>query len=357
MQNNLSLYNKLLDRLCQWLPEERITRKRNLAFLVTGLYLSGSVHLSLIVRKWPLKSTLPSLTNRLRRFLDNNRIARTECFTPLARPLLATFAHGPLVLIVDTTQVGRHFRALVVGLAYRKRCLPLAWSVHEGCKGNVSVSAVIKLLEQIATWLPQDAQVILVGDAAFRPSDLLLWLHEHGWGYVIRERKEVLARYPDGRWFPISEIQIQPGQTVVVGWVYIARTNPFGPTWLILHWKVGEDEPWILVTDQADERRSLHLYAKRMWIDEMNGDLKGHGFDLESTHLRDAGRIETLLLGVAIAYVWLISLGSWVVKRGLRHRLDRKKRRDKSYFRLGWDCAERCMQSGKPIRLCFVPTL
>lgn len=357
MQNNLWLYHKILAQLCQWLPDERITRKRNLALLVVGLYRAASVHLSKIVCQWPLPGQLPSLTNRLRRFLDNECVAHSDYFAPLARPLLTVFARRPLVLIVDTTQVGRHFRALVVGLAYRKRALPLAWSVHAGPIGNVSVCAVVALLEQIVLWLPEGAQVTLLGDAAFRPSDLLLWLDEHGWSYVIRQRKEVLVHHPSQDWFPIRQIEIQPGQTVAVGWVWIARTHPFGPTWLMLHWQMGEDEPWILISDQAGQRRSLRLYAKRMWIDELNGDLKGHGFDLEATHLGDAARIETLLLGVALAYVWLISLGSWLVKQGLRPRVDRKDRRDKSYFRLGWDWAERCLQLGKPVRVHFVPLL
>ncbi|MEZ4634506.1 MAG: hypothetical protein R2856_05940 [Caldilineaceae bacterium] len=31
----------------------------------------------------------------------------------------------------------------------------------------------------------------------------------------------------------------------------------------------------------------LKLYRTRMWIEEMYGDLKGHGFDLEATQLDD----------------------------------------------------------------------
>ena len=51
MRNNLQLYHKILERLCQWLPDERLSRKRNLAMLVTGIYLSAAVHLALVVRK------------------------------------------------------------------------------------------------------------------------------------------------------------------------------------------------------------------------------------------------------------------------------------------------------------------
>jgi hypothetical protein len=37
-----------------------------------------------------------------------------------------------------------------------------------------------------------------------------------------------------------------------------------------------------------------------MWIEEMFGDLKGHGFDLESTHLRYFLRLARLTLAVVL---------------------------------------------------------
>ena len=75
MPNNLLTYHKTLQQLRQWLPQERITRLRNMALLLLGLQLSGAIHLPLIVRKWPLPGKIPSLTNRLRRFLDNQHVS------------------------------------------------------------------------------------------------------------------------------------------------------------------------------------------------------------------------------------------------------------------------------------------
>ncbi|MBL6982999.1 MAG: hypothetical protein ISR58_17635, partial [Anaerolineales bacterium] len=54
-------------------------------------------------------------------------------------------------------------------------------------------------------------------------------------------------------------------------------------------------------------------------------------------------------------FVWLITLGAWVVKRGFRHFVDRKDRRDKSYFRIGWDWIEDCLRLDHPIKLLFKP--
>ena len=92
-----------------------------------------------------------------------------------------------------------------------------------------------------------------------------------------------------------------------------------------------------------------------MWIEEMYGDMKGHGFDLEATHLQDADRISRLVLGVCLTFVWFICLGTWVVKRGYRHFIDRKDRRDKSYFRLGLDWLKRCKRLNEPFKLTFRP--
>ena len=68
MNNNLQYYYRVQQQLRQWWPDERITRIRNMVLLIMGLHLSGAVHLSLIVRKWPVAGKDPSLANRLWRF-------------------------------------------------------------------------------------------------------------------------------------------------------------------------------------------------------------------------------------------------------------------------------------------------
>ena len=101
----------------------------------------------------------------------------------------------------------------------------------------------------------------------------------------------------------------------------------------------------------------LRAYRKRMWTEELYGDLKGHGFNLEATRLGTVLRLERLVLAVSLVYVWLLAFGSWVVKNGLRHYVDRRSRRDKSYFRIGWDYLERQLRLEHPFRVVFQPYL
>jgi hypothetical protein len=144
--NNLRLYHKLLQQLCQWFRTERIRRKRNMALLLVSLYTSGRVHLSHIVRKWPLPGKDLSLVNRLRRFLSNPRWSVQEWYRPVAVRLLQPFAGGRLRLVMDCTKLGFRYRLMVVGLAYRRRTVPLAWSIHPRCKGHTTAAEQIALL-------------------------------------------------------------------------------------------------------------------------------------------------------------------------------------------------------------------
>ena len=44
----------------------------------------------------------------------------------------------------------------------------------------------------------------------------------------------------------------------------------------------------------------MRLYRCRMWIEEMFGDMKKHGFDLEMTHLRHFLRLSRLTMAVCL---------------------------------------------------------
>lgn len=52
-----------------------------------------------------------------------------------------------------------------------------------------------------------------------------------------------------------------------------------------------------------DREMTLRYYRRRMWCEELHGDLKNHGFDLESSMLHDSLRLSRLTLAVAILYV------------------------------------------------------
>jgi len=76
---------------------------------------------------------------------------------------------------------------------------------------------------------------------------------------------------------------------------------------------VGQAQPWYLVSDQPGQADLRKIYGRRMCVKEMSSDLKGRGFDLEASQLKQTDRIGRLFLGFGIVFVWLITRGNWVV--------------------------------------------
>jgi hypothetical protein len=313
--------------------------------------------LSHIVRKWPIAGKDLSLVNRLHRFLSNPRWSVQEWYRPVAIRVLQPFAGRRIRLVIDCTKLGFRYRLMVVGVAFRRRTFPLAWSVHRGQKGHTTVAEQIALFRQVKKLLPADCEVWVMGDTGFQGIDLLCWLRQQGWHFVIRQQGRIKVRWSGQPWVKLNAIPLSRGQTRVIGWVRLTQKYDVGWFWLLLHWEKGEDEPWYLVSDTLGKRKLIQLYKVRMWMEEMYGDMKGHGFDLEATHLADLDRLSKLVLAVCINFTWLMALGSWVVKNSHRHFVDRKDRRDKSYFRIGWDWIERCFRLDHPFTLRFTPYL
>lgn len=327
-----------------------------MAWLVFGLQQGKGIHLSKIVQTWFLAGKVPSLVNRLNRFLNNSYLEPREWYRPLATGLLRVFEGQDLRLLIDCTKVGFGHRLLSISLAYRKRSLPLVWCVYRGSKGHISADEQIKLLRLVASLLPRAGQVYLLGDAGFESVELMRWLSKQQWRFVIRQNGRTKVSFEAQAWVKFNALALNKGQTRTLGWVRVTEKHRAGWYWLVLHWAKGEDKPWYLLANfSTSAAKLIRLYKLRMWTEQMYGDMKGHGFDLEATHLDDKQRISRLFLAVALTFVWLITLGSWLVKRGFRHLIDVKSRRDKSYFRLGWDWVERCSRLDNPIPVRFVP--
>jgi len=83
----------------------------------------------------------------------------------------------------------------------------------------------------------------------------------------------------------------------------------------------------------------------------MYRDFKSHGWNLEASRIPEPRRFTRLLLGIALAYVWLIQLASHIIKRGWRRWVDRTARRTLSYFRIGWNWLSRQLEHNLPVAL------
>lgn len=350
-----TLYHTWFLRVQDLRPGQRVTQVRNFAWLLIGIHQSRSVCLSRIAGKIPGSAKLVSSTRRLSRLLANPAIRVREWYEPIARQWLAAQFHhlGEIRLIVDGTKVGFGHQLLIVCLAYRKRAIPIAWTWVNHTRGHSSAWKQLALLAYVRSLIPAEAAVFLVGDCEFGSVAVLRQLDRWHWFYVLRQKTDTGVWFGETKgWQTFGSYLQQPGQSLWLGRSYLTVKEIY-PVNLLVHWKVGEKEPWCLATNLPDLPMTLRFYARRMWIEEMYGDLKKHGFDLERTMLRHFLRLSRLTLAVAILYVWLVSVGSRAIRAGLRPLVDRTERRDLSIFQIGLRSIERCLTNALAFQVPF----
>lgn len=355
--SNLELYRTWISLLKQLTQERCPTRLSNMAWLIVGLYLARSVYASAIVKKWPFPVQVPSLTRRLSRFLANPQVSVRLWYRATAEQIVARWRGGQLTLIVDASKVGFGHQLLMLAVAYKRRALPLVWCWLDCAKGHSSAQVQGALVAYARGMIPPDTEVTLVGDAEFGNVSLMRQVARWGWGYVLRQKgSHQVAAYRQRRWQALADLVSGPRQWVwwakarlTAKWAF--RTNVFA------YWARGEEEPWLLATNLPDRDSARRAYARRMWVEEMFGDLKDHGFDLEATHLRHFLRLSRLTLAICLLYVWLVFSGHRIIQAGQRYWVDRHDRRDLSLFRIALDFIERCLVLQQPISPAWRPQL
>jgi len=351
------LYHTSLQQLRQLRPNERITRLRTFAALMSGIMQSRSVHLSHIALTIPGPAKELSIVRRLERLLSNAALHVREWYAPIAISWLHSAARttGEVRLILDSTKISFAHQQLMVALAFQRRAIPIVWTWRKGAKGHSSAQVHIALLAYVRTLLPKHVRVLVVGDSEFESGDLQAQLDSWGWGYALRQKPNNQVQDAEqSSWQAFGDLVTRPGQSVWVAAGHLTQRHRRRVN-LLAHWAVGEDRPWLLATNLPSRRATLQAYRRRVWLDELFGDLKGHGFDLEASHLRHFQRLSRLTLAVVLLYDWLMTSGARAIKQGLRHYVDRKDRRDLSIFQIGLRWIERCLTNARPITMPFVP--
>ena len=168
MSDNLKRYCAILVALKQHYPSEptgNLARHLcTLAAFISGIVGSKKCHLPAIASKLPTSCSpqgakkRESRIKRLARFVQNKTVTPEAFFAPYAQALVESLPAGPLVLVMDGSQVGRGCMALMVGAlvhgmmrswsafwhyaagraSCKKRALPLCWQVVKAKKGHFS---------------------------------------------------------------------------------------------------------------------------------------------------------------------------------------------------------------------------
>lgn len=343
----------------QHLPRVRITCLRAAAVVAMGLYKSRSVHLSEIAAQVPGDAKLLSQERRVRRFLDNKGCCPRVWYEPIARWWLAWLINtqGEVVLIIDGSKVTAHHQLLMVAVALPKgRSLPIAWTWISTKRGHSSGSIQLALFDRVQRLLPPKARVTVVGDCEFGAVEVMQHFStQWHWNYVLRQKSSNQVQVAlDADWQNFDELVTQPNTMRFVPSALLTAKHAFR-TALLAVWAKGEKDCWLLASSFNTADETMRYYRNRMSIEEMFGDFKRHGFDLEHSRLSSISRLDRLVLLVCLLYVWLIRTGLMLIIGERTSLVDRNDRRDLSLFKLGVRYIQRLLNNRQPIRVWLCP--
>lgn len=151
------LHHSWIEKIGHLRAGENKARGRTFAWMMVGMMMSQSVHLSHMARKIPSVGQQTSIVKMLSRLLPNGALRVREWYSPVVRELLQkVVASGQEVrLIIDGTQVGGGHRLLMVAVAYRRRSLPIVWTWVKGSRGHSLATTPCALFAYIRTLLPE----------------------------------------------------------------------------------------------------------------------------------------------------------------------------------------------------------
>lgn len=357
MSDSRRRYCAVKDKLRQLAPDlwmEGESRMTNLSLMVSAIVKAKDLTQHAIAAEMPVSAQDTSLAQRQRRWLMNEHVDEWTWYRAIIGPFLQAVSGASLPLILDTTAAGIGCHVLMVAVGYHQRALPVTWHAGQGSRGHTDALTHIGLLERVATQLTHDADVIVLGDGEFGTIALLTWLEARGWHYALRVACDTYVYYED-EWRRIDSFDAQPGEVLWLQDVELTQASPYGPLNLFLTWDEAHARLLPLVTDLPLPQEVRYWYAKRYWVEPLFGDVKGHGFDLQTCRLRHPQRIARLMLAVALAYVWLCFLGVMAILTGSAKLVDRTDRRDRSLFTLGRQWLNRLLKLDKPILVSLYP--
>ena len=355
MCDNLKRYFAIKKALKQFYPggaQGNLARHLDtLAFFVSGIVAAGSTALSKIAASVPQSAKPNSRIRRLERWMDNKRIEHKTFYLPYLRLVLESLMDGPLVVVMDGSLAGRNCVLLSPNLVYKKRAIPLCWSVVKGKKGHLPVEMHLELLQAAADFLPPQRSVIFLGDGEFDGVERIGAQKDLGWNYVCRTARNIQLR-EGGEKFSPNDLMLKPGDEIELPDVMWTQEE-YGPVLIGIVWKLGCKDPIVLVSNFDLLEEAFYWYQLRFKIETFFSDQKSRGFFLHKSHISDTQHLNRLLIGTCLAYLWIVCLGALVVERGWLPLIHRNSRCDWSLFRIGLEWLIYCLNEDRVLPVLF----
>lgn len=283
-----------------------------LALYSYGVVVARESAPSRVAEQLPFVGKADTVQRRLERFLNNERIGWQRCCQAWAGWVLRGYQGEHVILLVDETKLGNHLSAMVVGIAYRRCCIPLAFWCYKADAWPMSqVALILELLRWVAPSIPVGSIPLVQADRGLGTSpDLLRGIRDLGWYFEVRVQKNTRLKTAEGDEGPLGALVREAGYTWS-GHGQVFKKAGWLDCQVLVIWGKQYRESWCLVTNCPWV--TGWDYGIRYWQEASFRDLKSDGWQWQCSRIWSPDHANRLLLVLALAYAWVLSLGSLVL--------------------------------------------
>ena len=232
------------------------------------------------------------------------------CFLPLLAWGVSWWQGTQLALALDATTLGTRLTVLVLSVVYRGCAIPVGWVVLSATAKQAWRREWLRMLRQVHRAVPRSWTVIVLADRGLYARWLFRRITRVGWHPFLRiNTGGTLRSTGQVRGVPLKTLVPEPGTTWQgTGSAFKGRHRQLHCT-LLAWWEPGDKDPWLILTDLPPEARTVCGYGVRAWIEQGFKITKRAGWQWQRTHMTPPERAARRWLAVAVATLWLLSVG------------------------------------------------
>jgi hypothetical protein len=234
------------------------------------------------------------------------------CFPYLIRWILGWWSpqEKRLALALDATLLHQHFAVLAISVVYRGCAIPVAWKIVHANRKGAWKPHWLQLLQCLEESIPADWLVIVMADRGLYARWLYQRIVQAGWHPFLRVNAQSKCRLPSERQFRwLSTLLPHSGSRWCGQVVCFSKEEHRLQCTLLGWWGEGHQQAWFVVTDLSADVADIAWYSMRSWIECGFKDLKRGGWGWHQTKMTDPARAERLWLAMAVATLWVVSVG------------------------------------------------
>jgi len=230
------------------------------------------------------------------------------CLAPLLGWVVSGWQGTQLALALDATTLGQRFVVLAIRVVYRGCAIPVAWVILPAGATHAWRREWLRRLRRLRPAIPQGWTVIVWADRGLYAPWLCRRITRLGWHPFLRIHTGGSFR-PTGAtcWRPLTTLVPCPGTT----WrgTGLALTRHQVACTFLARWDEGDKDPWLILSALPPEASDAGWYGLRAWIAQGLKITQRAGWPWHRTRMRDPDRAARLWLAVAVATLWLLSVG------------------------------------------------